>query len=427
MPVHNEGRNKRHAQLHRKVEKRNFSLGVWNGIFYNFGVSFLSKTTVLPAFLSHLTASSGLIGFLGTFESVGWYLPQLPASAWIQHKHRKMPLYRAAAALRTLMFLALAIVALFSPPPGILLVASVAAMIIFYLGAGPGGIVFMDLYAKAISPSRRGRFLAIRMSIGGIISATVGAAIISYFLGSYPFPANFGFVFLCGTVICGFGFLFMALMREPRERVTSDERSVTEQVAYCMKILRTETRFRKYIVTRLFFECFTLGMPFLFLFGSKHLGFTTSDVGIFIAIECAGLVISNYFWARIADKRSNKQVLVATAYVALLVPILIIAYSIFDLPVFLYPVVFALSAAVDCGRTIGGMGYLVDIIPKHERVTYSALYNTLLAFPLMLAGFAGILLDAFGFVLVYGLLLVVSIVTLIELKKLDDIHAHERT
>jgi hypothetical protein len=45
----------------------------------------------------------------------------------------------------------------------------------------------------------------------------------------------------------------------------------------------------------------------------------------------------------------------------------------------------------------------------------------------MLAGFAGILLDAFGFVLVYGLLLVVSIVTLIELKKLDDIHAHERT
>ena len=36
--------------------------GVWNGILFNLGKSFISPTTVLPAFLSQLNASSSLIG-----------------------------------------------------------------------------------------------------------------------------------------------------------------------------------------------------------------------------------------------------------------------------------------------------------------------------------------------------------------------------
>ena len=59
-----------------KLEKNNFRLGVWSGVLYNLGCSFISRTTVLPSFFSHLTGSSALIGVVGTFQDVGWYGPR---------------------------------------------------------------------------------------------------------------------------------------------------------------------------------------------------------------------------------------------------------------------------------------------------------------------------------------------------------------
>ncbi len=284
----------------------------------------------------------------------------------------------------------------------------------------------MDLYAKAIPPDRRGKFIGLRMAIGGILSATFGAFIISSFLSGYSFPYNFGAVFVVGAVITSLSFFFMSVMREPREKVVTAQRTYLEQWKVCVAILRNDIRFRRYITARLSFELFTLGLPFIFLFANRKLGYTTNDIGIFIAVECVGIVISNYIWAVIADKNSNKAVLVGTVFVAMLMPLMIIAYSFFDLPRILFPAIFMITAAVDSGRSIGGMGYLVDIIPVQERMTYSALYNSLLAVPVVLAALAGVLLDSFGYVFLYTLLLGAMILTYYYLRGLEDIHASER-
>lgn len=421
---HHEHRRKRHADIHKKVESTNFRLGVWNGILYNLAMSFLSKTTVLPGFLSHLTSSSALIGFISSFDSIGWYLPQLPVSAWVQHKQRKMPVYRASALIRTIAFALLAVITLLAPSTTVLLVTTVTALLVYFLASGPGGLVFTEMYAKAIPANRRGRFLGLRMAIGGVLSATVGAAVISYFLSEYSFPTNFGLVFVVGTITAGVALFMMASMREPREKVVTEERSMMEQFRFCLEILRTDHKFRAFISARVLFESFSLGLPFLFLFAQKKLGYSTADIGLFIAVECVGIIISNYIWAELADKVSNKRVLIGTAYLALLVPIAIILYSFIDLPPFLFPVVFALASAVDSGRTIGGMGYLAATNPIHERTTYAALYNSLLALPLFLAVIAGLLLDSYGFELLYGILLVLGVISLLQFRKLEDINPH---
>lgn len=424
MSSHHEHRRNRHQEIHKKVEKTNFRLGVWNGILYNLALSFLSKTTVLPGFLSHLTNSSALIGFVSSFDSIGWYLPQLPVSAWVQHKPRKMPLYRFSAITRTIAFAVLAVITLFSTSESLLLITAVTTIIIFFLASGPGGLVFTEMYAKAIPSHRRGRFLGLRMAIGSVLSATVGASLISYFVSGYSFPTNFGLVFAVGAVTCGFALWLMASMREPREKIVTEERTLIEQLKFCLEILRTDHKFRAFASSRVLFESFSLGMPFIFLFAQRKLGYSMTDIGIFIAVECVGVIISNYIWAELADKVSNKRVLIGTAYVALLVPIMIILYSFFALPVVLFPVVFALSAAVDAGRTIGGMGYLAATNPSRDRTTYAALYNSMLALPLLFASLAGLLLDSFGFVLLYGILLVLGVISLSQFKKLEDINPH---
>jgi MFS family permease len=402
-----------------KVEKSNFRLGVWSGILYNLGCSFISRTTVLPSFFSYLTNSSALIGIVGTFQDVGWYLPQLPASSWVQHKPQKMPMYKLSMVLRIFFFFGLALVTMFSSDTSLLLVVSVVSLFFFYMCSGLGGVVFMELFAKAIRPEKRGVFLAIRMAVAGILCATIGAWSIGFLLSSAEFPLNYGLVFLAGAVISSAGLLFMAVMREPRDPHKTPERSLKKQIQVGVDLLRSDHRFRYYVKTRLLLSLFPLGLPFLFLFAKKQLGYQSTEIAIFITTECIGLVISNYFWSRLSRQSSNKVVLLCSALIAILIPLMVISFSTFSLPRGLFAIVFAIAAAVDSGYTIGGMSYLVEIIPAKERTTYSALYNTLLAFPILLSFLAGMLLDSFGFVTLYSILLLFAVISVFYVSRLE--------
>ncbi|MEP7234845.1 MAG: MFS transporter [Ignavibacteriota bacterium] len=401
------------------VEKKNFRLGVWSGVLYNLGCSFISRTTVLPSFFSHLTNSSALIGIVGTFQDVGWYLPQFPASAWVVHKRQKMPMYKLSMTLRIILFFGLAFATIFSTEPTSLLIISVLALGFFYLCSGLGGVVFMELFAKAIPPKRRGIFLGIRMALAGILSATIGALAISFLLTSSNFPKNFGFVFLAGAIISSIGLICMAVMREPRDIHKLPKRSLREQMNIAITFLRNDHRFRYYVKTRLLLSIFPLGLPFLFLFAKKGLGFQSNEIAIFITTECIGLVISNYFWSRIARSQSNKHVLLISSVLALAIPLMVIAFSLFELPHLSFALIFAIAAAVDSGYTIGGMSYLIEIIPANERTTYSGLYNSLLAVPILLSFLAGSILDEYGFIALYSILLGFGIISVLYVSRLE--------
>ena len=205
----------------------------------------------------------------------------------------------------------------------------------------------------------------------------------------------------------------MAVMREPRDLHKLEQRTLTQQIKMGMRLLKTDNKFRYYVKTRLLLGLFPLGLPFLYLFAKKQLNYHTHEIGLFIASECIGLVVSNYFWSKLAASRSNKAVLFFSSLVAILIPLLIIGYSVLPLPREGFISIFAIAAAVDSGYTIGGMSYVVEIVPLKERTTYMALYNTLLAFPILLSFLAGILLDSYGFVILYGLLLIFAIISVI--------------
>src|SRR5437763_12125699 len=84
----------RFKRLAERNDRRNFRLGVTNGVLYGLGTYFISRSTVIPSFFSHLTHSSALIGLVSQFESIGWYLPQFIVASFVVHLPRKLPLYR---------------------------------------------------------------------------------------------------------------------------------------------------------------------------------------------------------------------------------------------------------------------------------------------------------------------------------------------
>ena len=411
----------RFEALSEKNDQRNFRLGVGNGVLYVLGTYFISRATVIPSFFSHLTHSSALIGIVSQFESIGWYLPQFFTATYVVHYTRKLPIYRMATWLRGTMFFGMALVTLLVPNPAWLLVGVMALYAIFTAGSGISGIVFLDLVAKTIPPTRRGRFFALRASYGALLSATVGAAVISYVLSRFLFPTNFGLVFAIGATIATSGLTLMAIMREPRSASVPEARTLRDQIRTGREILRTDRRYLAYLRARLLMATWSISIPFIVLFANSHLGFETGDLGLFIAADCIGVVIGSFFWERLTDRRSSKVCLEWVTILSAVMPLTVIAYLLLPLPRMLFPAVFAIASAVDSGTGIGGLTYLIEIAPERERSTYIGLFHTLMALPSFLAALAGALLDFAGFGALYGIVLTLSLLGLIAVSKLEHI------
>ena len=89
---------------------RTFLLGVTNGVLFNLAEALIGGTTVLPMFISELTASKVLIGLSGTMGNAGWLMPQLVVANLIQHLKQKKPVYIWAGIIRIICIWAIALI-----------------------------------------------------------------------------------------------------------------------------------------------------------------------------------------------------------------------------------------------------------------------------------------------------------------------------
>ena len=67
---------------------RNFRLGVLYGALYQAGEGFMDSNTVIPLFVSRLTASNGLVGLASALGDLGWLLPH-PCGSQLNRRARK--------------------------------------------------------------------------------------------------------------------------------------------------------------------------------------------------------------------------------------------------------------------------------------------------------------------------------------------------
>jgi hypothetical protein len=101
-------------------------------------------------------------------------------------------------------------------------------------------------------------------------------------------------------------------------------------------------------------------------------------------------------------------------------PIIVLLYLWLPLPPILFAIVFALAAAEDAATAIGGMSYIIEIAPEHDRATHIGLFNSMMALPCLLSAVAGALLDLTGFGVLYGIVLLIALASFFEVRKLES-------
>lgn len=397
----------------RRHFKRNFFLGVSNGVLFHFAWAFTGTSTVLPLFISRLTPSEILIGLASTLEALGWFLPQIAVAAMTLHRTRQLPVYIRAAFLRGGSFLlfALLVFILGKENPSYLLVTFFLLFSLYSLGGGMAGVSFTDIVGKTIPEEKRGSFFGARKLIGGGLAA-LGGLLIQRILKASDFPQNFGVLFLIASGLIILALVSTCLVKETPTTIRPERKSVRKNLLLGFRIAKVDGNFRKFLYTRIAIGCYVMGLPFYIIYAMKFLSLPASMAGVFLTVQMIGYLSSNLLWGYLSNRRNNRLVLLLSASFSGICPLLVLSDMIFGIPLWAYASIFFFLGATIAGLDLGHMNYLLQIAPEERRPIYVGFFNTVVGPTLFLSAVGGVIIQVFSFGFLYVLLLLISVMSI---------------
>lgn len=402
---------------------RNFALGIVNGGTFIFAEALMSMDTVLTWFVQQLGGSNFLIGLVGPMRDAGWFLPQLFISHRLQREPLKIPLYRRAAAVRSVAWFVwtAATFVLAANYPALLLVFFVA-FAVNALASGFAGLPFMEIVAKTIPPRRRGSYFGARIFAGSLLGllASVLVAVALSEQNPLPFPQNVGVLFAISWVAAVIGMTAFGLVKEPHSDVRDDGATFTAHMQRAARLPRQNRNLRYLLIARVVILLSYVAGPFYSIFSINVLHAPVSIIGLYVGVRTIVALLINPVWSRLSDRRGNKLVMqLATA-----TGVLMIAWAVFapsaahrlnapeQLVAYLFVPVFALMGIYETGIGIGSVNLTLEVAPANDRAIYIGLTNTVLGVAYISTAVSGLIVDQIGYVGVFalglGLLLIAS-------------------
>ncbi len=386
----------------------NFVAGSVSGVLYEFGTAFVDTTTVLPAFLGHLTGSSVAAGAAEALRRLGWLSPQAFVARYAQRRRYREPIYLVAGFGRAMILGLLALVLILIDSfrtPG-LLVLFFGAWVIYTFTSGIAGVPYDDVIGRVIPSRRRSRFLAVRFLVGGLL-AVAGGLLIGAILRQdqlLPFPSNYGVIFAIGAGLLALSSLAFSRVREKSAPLGLTSRSLRAFLGSGLSLLRDRPRFRRFYFYQLLAAITAMALPFYVLQATRSAGLAEAEVGVLLAAQHGGRLLANPLWGAWGDwwgKLSLLKFVNAVAGVspglALLVPLM---PQVALLPI--CAVLFFFLGAVSSGELIGHIAYLMEISPDDLRAEYSGFMSTFVAPARLLPLVGAVLVDLLSFQVLFG-------------------------
>ncbi len=376
---------------------RNFWLGVYNGIFANGSEAFFHSALVLAPFLAALGAPTVVVGLVPALRVGGWFLPQLLVAHRLAHEPFKLPWYRRMSLVRvTAWTLMTASVFVFDHRPNVIILTVLAMIAVNAVAGGVTGVPFADVTAKVVPHFRLGTFWALRNAVGGGLALVAGVALRHILASPTPFPDNFGYVFVLGTVLAGTAYLAYSLVREPAG-TPAMRQPFRAMLGRIPRVLREDPSLRRFLRVRFLALLGLLADPFYAIHAIRDLGAPSSVLGAYVIAATFASIVANFAFRVPANRARNVTILqagIAMLLLASLSAVLIQDWRAFGL-------VFVFSAAGTSGVGIAAWNLLYALAPEAERPLYVGLSNTLLSVPSLAPIAAGALATWLGFPLLF--------------------------
>lgn len=392
------------AQELRDKLHHNFAVNILDGCFFGFGIIGLaSYVTIIPLYLSYLTDSTALIGFMATLFHIGWQVPQLLTSNYVSGLRRYKPMVLWMTMLERLPYFGLAAVALLIPITGTepALVLTILLLTWQSFGGGFTATAWQSMVSKIMPAHRLGTFFGMQ-SAGVNFFGAGGALIASFILGAFAFPQSFALLFLIAAISLMVSFVFLAMSVEPE----SEPHNVVERVQWrefgrrLKVILGQDANFRWFLIARGLSSLSATSISFFTIYGVRQYEMTPEFASAMTSVLLVSQTISSTFIGWIGDRWGHRRVLVFGNLATALS--IVIALTAPDASWFY--LVFALTGLVNATRWSAIMSITVQFSSVAERPIYIGMANTLIAPVTVFAPIiGGWLVDAVSFDLTFSI------------------------
>ena len=400
----------------------NFAVNLLDGAFFGLGVTGLaSYVTIIPLFLSYLTDSTALIGFMATLFHIGWQAPQLLTSNYVAGLKRYKPMVLKMTMLERLPYFGLAAVAWLIPTIGSQL-ALILTILLLAWQAFAGGFTatpWQSMISKLIPPHRLGTFFGMQ-SAGVNLFGAGGALVASFILGAFAFPHSFSLLFLIAAISLMVSVVFLALSVEPE----SQPQDVVESVQWrefgrrLKVILRQDANFRWFLTARSLSSLSVTAVSFFTIYGIRQYEMSAEFVGIMTSVLLMSQTLSSTAVGLAGDRWGHRRVL-AFGNLATVLSILI---ALFAAEAGWFYLVFGLTGIANATRWSAILSITVQFGSVAERPLYIGMANTLTApVTIFTPIIGGWLVDAVSFDLTFGIFAVAGLLSMaVYLLFMDD-------
>lgn len=395
--------------LSQRDRRRNFVLGILNGVVFNTANVFIDNDMVIAWFLVQLGVANAVIGLVGPARQFCWLIPQIFISSYLQRQRHKLPVYRSVSALRVGAVAAMALtVALIPPASGWLVPTLLACLLVYSLGTSVGSISFMAMLDQVIAPGRRGRFFGLRLFLGGILS--LGASALVGALLEEPdglrFPYNFAAIFAVGSALMAVALGAWSLLREPPDEDAAPDRVPWRaQIRRGVRLLRGNVPYRTFALGRLALMLGQIALPFYIVYAKEVLGIPVRMVSVYLTARTAASIVSNLIWGRVGDRYGNRRLIRVTNLVGLAMPLTVLAIGVVGRGApgargelsYAFTLVFIAFGMFAAGSGIANANYVLDLAPPGQKPLYLGFTNTLAGAGIFATALGGWIVDWAGF------------------------------
>ncbi|MCW5875817.1 MAG: MFS transporter [Anaerolineales bacterium] len=307
------------------VEKHyrwNFAVIALDASFFAFSVAMLSQDTIIPYFVSHLSAHPAFIGLVPAIYYLGYFFPQLLGAFLVNGRPtRKWAIFWIAVTER-IGILAIAVVAQLTGIISNNLALGVLMMsyLVFSVTNGLIGPAYGDFISKNIIRNR-GFFYGVMNGLGGVLGLTA-SLVATRLLGSYDFPSNLRYLFWIGFATSFISPFFIASFREtpfPIESKTEDLKTFLKNIP---GHIRASVGFKRFLIVRGLMGFGIMGNAFFALYAIDRFGLSSGAVGTFTMIILLTQMLFGFIWGWLGDRFGFKIVYVVESGLFILTGVL---------------------------------------------------------------------------------------------------------
>ena len=424
--------------------KRNYLIGLNNGVLVELNKSLINPNLVLAAFVYSKTGSALLVGLLTAFNHVGAFLPQLYVSSLTEYRKRKKPFFLKALLIRILIMVSLVILIWFSSSSDSLSLVYLFTIVflIYRLFRGAEFIVFWDFFGTALPSNRLGGFIAYRSLLSSIAAMLSGVLIVHPVLKTFPENKSYFILSLFSLFILLLDFIQMTFIKEIPNANPPEKRNFFKTVSASAEYLKESSNYRKLILMRVFHRINMLTFAFLIPYAYEKLG-VIGMAGIFLSIIETSKFSSSVVWGKISDRLGNKLVLTAGNLLFFLSAVFVFISSVspelfsfnvvfldnpVDLPLIIFLIALVFAGTAQSANGVSFKAFVIESAPEGRKSSNLAFINTVTVPLALTAPVAGLAMEnnSSAYSLFYLVLAVSGLVTTYAASSLKEIRTAEK-